>query len=83
MSDITRKRTEVTAGWRDQNMRLHFRHGDHVQADSVGTVLERGGYCLVCVDKLPEPATDEQWQACYVPAAEWTQVKPEGGAPDA
>lgn len=64
-------------GWRDEMWRYRLRHGDHVVGTTVPDQLDLGGYCPACVADLPEPATDTQWEACRIPAAEWTQVKPD------
>jgi hypothetical protein len=69
---------QLGPGWRDDRMYFHFRHGDtdHTVLDSVGERLTRDSYCMGCIGNLPEDATDEQWEACRIPASEWRQVKP-------
>ncbi len=64
-------------GWRDENRRFRFTHGcGAVLASAVLELLERGGYCAACIDRMPDPATDAQWDACLIPAEQWRQVLP-------
>lgn len=78
MSTSTTTATPQTGpGWRDQEMRYHFRHGcGAVLASAVYDLLLRGGYCAACINQLPEHATDADWNACLIPASDWEQVQP-------
>ena len=72
-------------GWRDDHKRhLHFTHGCRSTITSaVGDLIWRGGLCAGCTGRLPEDATDADWDACYVAAADWRQVKPPAAVVDA
>ena len=70
---------QLGPGWRDGRMHLHFAHGcGDVITSAVGDLLWLGGLCPGCTGRLPENATDADWDVCFIAAASWRQIRPPG-----